>query len=152
MVSTIATWHIGHSVTDLSNLRGTGVQHKTRWAPLTIPIHWLPPQVGGWSWTWMTLLKVPQVERELGASFEITGGLLLVLIVLIWFWYDILCKEFGSYLWYRVCTSTWLASVGFGLSCTFSYYSMFAVFFLSAHWRVATRWHNCMLLLSRMCL
>lgn len=35
MISTIATGHMGHSTTDLSILRGIGVQRRLRRAPLS---------------------------------------------------------------------------------------------------------------------
>ena len=46
MVSVLAKGHVGHSVMDITILRGLGVQSRPRRAPLCIPVHWLPPQVG----------------------------------------------------------------------------------------------------------
>ena len=46
MVSVISKGHTGYSAMDLTILRGLGVPSRPRRAPLFIPVHWLPPQVG----------------------------------------------------------------------------------------------------------
>ena len=45
-VYVIAKGHIGSSAMDLTIFRGLSVQSRPRRAPLFIPVHWLPPQVG----------------------------------------------------------------------------------------------------------
>ena len=66
MLSIIATGHMGHSATNLSNLLDLGVQGRTPRTPLTVPVHWIPPQVG-----WM---KLNSDGVALGAPSKVAVG------------------------------------------------------------------------------
>ena len=46
MVYVIAKGYIGYTVLDFYILQGLCLQCRPRRAPLFIPVHWLPPQIG----------------------------------------------------------------------------------------------------------
>ena len=75
MISVIANGHIGHSVTNLSILRGLGVQGRSRRAPLFILVHWLPPQVGWVKLNTDGMAQGTPGRAAAGGVLEITWGL-----------------------------------------------------------------------------